>query len=215
MLVFHHWESFEPSERQHRPALSTWQWSKDIKLHIMRTLVPTPEPDSFSFPPASDFLFLIFIHYLPSAKALSLFVLQFSHLWNGSNTGNSPPKILVLEGWHLLISVRLNGGKACSVDLTYTLHGVVTSWGGVGEEGLRRGRFLNLCWIMKSLNSDENIPERNVYRPTLWHTIAGGWGRKFNNPRNSCIDPFRIHMLQVKDPWTEFWIYANSPSGVY
>ena len=28
------------------------------------------------------------------------------------------------------------------------------------------------------------------------------------------MDPSRIHMLQVKDLWTEFWIYANSPSGV-
>lgn len=104
-------ESLLSHERQHRPALATQQWSKDTKLHITKTLVPTPEPDSFSFPPASDFLFLIFIHYLPSVKALSFFVLQFSHLWNGSNTGNSPPKILVLEGWPLLISVRLMVGQ--------------------------------------------------------------------------------------------------------
>ena len=102
---------------------------------------------------------------------------------------------------------QAHGGAARSVDLTYTPHGVVTSWGGVGEEALPRGRFPNLFWIMKPLNSDENIPERNVCRPTLWHTISGGWGTKFNNPRNSCIDPFRIHTLQVKDLWKrKIWI---------
>lgn len=110
-LVFHHWESSEPFERQHRPALATWQWSKDIKLRVMKTLVPTPEANSLPFPPAPDFLSLIFIHYLPSGKAPSFLVLQFSHLWNGSNTGNSPPEVSVLEGRHLLISVRLTVGR--------------------------------------------------------------------------------------------------------
>lgn len=56
MLVFRHWESFNPSEHQHRPALSTWQWSKNIKLHIMKTLTPTPEPYGSSFSTASSSL---------------------------------------------------------------------------------------------------------------------------------------------------------------
>lgn len=128
MLVCHHWESFEPPERQHRPALPTWQWSKDkTSCH------EGSQTNSWTW----QFLF---------------------------------PQLQVFCPWHLFTDSQSR--TVCSVDRMGTPSSAVTNWGG---GGLPRGRFLTSFGSWNLLDSDENTPFRNTYRPTLSHTIARWW----------------------------------------
>lgn len=80
--------------------------------------------------------------------------------------------------------------------------------------GVRSGRYAmrkvpNLFWIM-FWNLMKKFQKEMCTNPTIY-SLRG----RFNEPWSSFTDSFRIHTLQVKDLWTEFWLYANFPSGVW
>lgn len=75
----------------------------------------------------------------------------------------------------------------CSVDRMGTLSSAVTNWEG---GGLPRGRFLTSFGSWNLLDSDENTPDRNTYRPTLSHTIARWrWGESSIIPETHSQTP--------------------------
>lgn len=74
-------------------------------------------------------------------------------------------------------------------------------------------KFPNLFQIMEPFGIWWKYPRKKCAWTRNFRYNLSRMGRRFSKAWNSFTEPLRIHTRQVKDLWTEFWIYANLPSG--
>lgn len=95
-------------------------------------------------------------------------------------------------------------------------------------------RFLRELWMLSSAVTNWEWEVGGMPWGRFLTCFGSCFGTWWKNSRKKCVqtpqytlcgegsmnpeahsDSFRIHTLQVRDLWTEFWLYANFPSGVW